>query len=290
MTAEAGGTGQAGGPSPQQEQNRQFADLGPRVLSGIALVVVALGTAVIGGRPFAALWWLAAVSVLWEWQRMIGGPRLTGRLLAGGAAVTIAAVLAETLLVWPALALLVLGSGLAALLAERDRRTWAAAGVAYAGALVLAVDLLRQSFPFGFEAIAWLFAVVWGTDVMAYVGGRVIGGPKLAPRWSPKKTWAGFLVGIGCGSLAGLAVAPAQGRYGIYLGLGLLAGALAQFGDLFESMMKRRFGVKDSSHLIPGHGGVMDRLDGFWAAAVGAALLGVARFGVTMPGAGLFIW
>ncbi len=253
-------------------------------------MAVALSTAIIGGRPFALLWWLASVAIAWEWQRMIGGDRLRLRFILAGIAVSLAASFSEVLQLRAALAALLAGAVAVAWVAEGDKRLVAAAGVPYAGALVVAVDLLRQSFPFGFESILWLFAVVWFTDVMAYVGGRLIGGPKLWPRVSPSKTWAGFLVGIGCGSLAGLAVAPAPGRYGIYVLIGLAAGAVAQGGDLFESSLKRRFGVKDSSRLIPGHGGVMDRLDGFLAAAVFAAILGVARYGVGAPALGLFTW
>jgi phosphatidate cytidylyltransferase len=221
---------------------------------------------------------------------LVCGSRFRLRFVLAGVAVSFAASLAEALLPGAALFALVVGALAVASLADAGKRLWSGSGVLYAGVLVLAVNLLRQSFPFGFESILWLFAVVWCTDVMAYVGGRLIGGPKLWPRVSPSKTWAGFLVGIASGSLAGLAVAPAPGRYGVYILLGLLAGAIAQGGDLFESSLKRRFGAKDSSRLIPGHGGVMDRLDGFLAAAVFAAVLGSARYGVGAPAIGLFTW
>ena len=274
--------------TPRQDSGHRFADLLPRVLSALVLVVLALGTAFWGGRPFATLWWAASLAILWEWQRLIGAPRLTARLVSGGVALSLSGPLVEQLQIGLGFGLIVVGATAVGLLAGAGYRIFAAAGVVYAAALMTSVDLLRQSFPFGFEAIIWLFAVVWFTDIMAYVGGRLVGGPKLWPRASPSKTWAGFLVGIACGSLAGLAVAPAPGPYEIYVALGLVAGAVAQGGDLFESALKRRFRVKDSSRLIPGHGGVMDRLDGFLAAAVAAAVLGVARFGVESPGAGLF--
>jgi phosphatidate cytidylyltransferase len=114
---------------------------------------------------------------------------------------------------------------------------------------------------------------------MAYFGGRLIGGPKLWPRLSPSKTWAGFIVGVFSGGLLGLLCLMVSAGYenvpvGPLFLLGLLAGAVAQAGDFFESAVKRRFGVKDSSHLIPGHGGFMDRLDGFIAAAAFAGLVG----------------
>ena len=160
----------------------------------------------------------------------------------------------------------------------------------YAGVLVAASPLLRQSQPFGLLAILWLFAVVWGTDTMAFFGGRLIGGPKLAPRLSPSKTWSGFLVGTVSGALLGLLVAPrTDGATGVFA-IGLLGGALAQAGDLFESALKRRFGAKDAGSLIPGHGGVMDRLDGFVATSLFAAILGLWRFGPAGAGSGLFRW
>ena len=274
----------------EQGGGRRFADLLPRALSALVLVALALGTAIWGGRPFAMFWWAASLAILWEWQRLIGGPRLTARFIAGGIALSLSGPMIGSLQVGWAICLIAVGAIPVGLVAATGWRFFAAAGVVYAGALMTAVDLLRQSFPFGFEAIIWLFAVVWATDIMAYVGGRLVGGPKLWPRASPSKTWAGFFIGIACGSLAGLAVAPAPGPYGMYVALGLVAGAVAQGGDLFESALKRRFGAKDSSRLIPGHGGVMDRLDGFLAAAVLAAVLGVARFGVESPGAGLFSW
>ena len=254
------------------------------------LVILALVTALVGGRLFGLFWWAATLAIHWEWQRMIGGGRLTARFLTGGIALSLAGPLAETQQLRLALAMLVAGMLACAALSGSGRRILAGFGVLYAGALIVSLSLLRQSFPFGFESIVWLFAVVWFTDIMAYVGGRLIGGPKLWPRVSPSKTWAGFLIGVGCGSLAGLAVAPAHGPYGAYLCVGLVAGAVAQGGDLFESTLKRRFAIKDSSRLIPGHGGVMDRLDGFLAASVFAAVLGIVRFGVEAPGAGLFTW
>ena len=275
---------------PGARESRHFRDLLPRSLSAVILIGIALGTAIYGGPAFNAVWWAAAVAINWEWQKLIGPERRRPRVLAGGVAISLAAPLVHLSALIPSVFIVAAGAILVATQAPRSLRFLAGFGVIYASALVIALELLRASFPFGLESIIWLFAVVWGTDVMAYFGGRLIGGPKLWPRLSPSKTWAGFLVGICSGALAGLAVAPAPGPYMIYVLLGLLAGAAAQGGDLLESMLKRRFGVKDSSQLIPGHGGVMDRLDGFTAAAVLAAALGVARFGFDAPAAGLFKW
>ena len=269
---------------------RRWGDLLPRVLSGIVMVALALLTAMVGGHLFALFWLIAAVAVCWEWQHLIGHEGATRRFALGAAALAVAGALCVA--DRAGFALLVLGVGMlgAGALAPPHARLMAALGMVYAGALLVSVIVLRFSFPGGLEAILWLFAVVWGTDVMAYFGGRFLGGPKLWPRLSPAKTWSGFIVGVGCGALAGLAVAPSPGPYVAYVLVGIAAGAIAQGGDLFESSLKRRYGVKDASHLIPGHGGVMDRLDGFITAAAFAALLGVARFGVDSAGMGLFHW
>jgi phosphatidate cytidylyltransferase len=268
-------------------------DLGPRLLSAIVMVVAALASLFAGGFVFTAFWLAAAVAIHWEWQRMTGGPAEKIRIYGGGLVIALVAGLAGLGAYDSALLLLMGGAVGLALYQSGATRLWNAFGILYAGALVLAVVFLRNSTFRGIESILWLFAIVWGTDIMAYFGGRLIGGPKLCPRISPAKTWSGFLVGIGCGALLGLGVlwlrdVPLQPLP--FLLLGLFAGALAQGGDLFESFMKRRYGMKDSSRLIPGHGGVMDRLDGFIAAAVLAALIGAQRGGPIAPGNGLFIW
>ena len=285
-----GGAGNGGPSSGTPVETRRFKDLVPRLVSAIVLVVLALAAAFKGGRAFDGLWWAAGIAILWEWQALIGRDRRLSRCILGGVALSVSAPLVHVAGgAWSGVILAAGAAGVAGL-SLPGLRIIAGVGVIYAGALVLAVEVLRASFPYGLEAILWLFAVVWGTDIMAYFGGRLLGGPKLWPRLSPSKTWSGFLIGIGCGALAGLAVAPAPGPYLIYFVLGLLGGIAAQAGDLFESALKRRFGVKDASHLIPGHGGVLDRLDGFTAAAVLAAGLGLVRFGVDAPAAGLFSW
>ena len=151
--------------------------------------------------------------------------------------------------------------------------------------------LLRQDPEEGFVALMFVLLVVWATDIGGYFAGRSIGGPKLWPRVSPKKTWAGA-VGSFVGSLvvaAGFAVFD-LGAVAPLLVLGALLSVVSQFGDLFESAVKRRFGVKDSSHLIPGHGGLMDRLDGFVAAVAVAAIFGFLRGGADGVGRGLMVW
>jgi phosphatidate cytidylyltransferase len=278
---------------PQSAAGGGFADLGPRVLSAVGLVAAALATLYAGGDLFALFWILAGFALNWEWQGLVGGERRLARVAVGGAAVAAAAAFGRFGLVGVAALDVALLALVAAILAGPERRLWAAAGVIYAGAPVFAVCLLRESADFGFLAIAFLFAVVWGTDVFAYFGGRLIGGPKLWPRVSAGKTWSGTLTGVVSGAFLGLATAymgggPALAGVATLL-VGAVAAAVSQMGDLFESSVKRRFGVKDSSQLIPGHGGVMDRLDGFIFASVFAAALGLAR-GLPSAAAGLFNW
>ena len=274
---------------------RRFgADLPMRAAAGVAMMIIALVAAWVGGFWFLVFWFLAAALVLWEWQTLVGGERLLARLGVG--ALTLAAVAPFALngSAKTALAVLIVGSALTGLAAEpiTRRRLWAGAGVLYAGALLASPVLLRASPAYGLASILWLFAVVWGADIMAYFGGRLIGGPKLWPRVSPGKTWSGALVGVLSGALLGVIVvffaAPSGTRFLLVLALGLAAAVIEALGDLFESAIKRSFDVKDSSHLIPGHGGLMDRLDGFVAAALFAAVVGWTRGEGDWIASGLF--
>ena len=202
-------------------------------------------------------------------RRRLGGDRESGRSLPG------------CIVAWPRPR------------GDRARRpAWAAGGVVYAGALLLAPALLRGDPDWGLTALLFLFAIVWTTDIFAYFCGRAIGGPLLWPSVSPKKTWSGAVGGLVGGVAAGVAVAYASGigRLGIVGVMALVLSVLAQAGDLFESAVKRRFGAKDASHLIPGHGGLMDRLDGFLVAALAALLIGMIRQGTAAPARGLLVW
>ncbi len=265
------------------------AELLPRLSSAVVMAAAALGLAWLGGPVFDVFWLLAALAVLWEWHGLVGTARRLPLMILGGAALAAAAVLAARGDPSRALVALLLGAAVTGLLSH-GRRGLAAAGVLYAGVLALAVPSLRHSTVDGAAVLFWLFAVVWGTDTMAFFGGRAMGGPKLAPRISPSKTWSGFVIGVCSGALLGLAVAPQPTAVLPVLLAGLLAGALAQAGDLLESSLKRRFGAKDAGSLIPGHGGVMDRLDGFIAASALAAAVGLWRFGPDGLGAGLLQW
>ena len=265
-------------------------DLAVRVVSALVMIALALASAWYGGHFFTLLWLAAAVAVTWEWQAMCGGTRVFLRFAAGAAALAAAAPLAMRGEPEYAVLAVLAGAAAAAALARPGPMLWSGAGVLYAGALVVSLGILRGSLIFGPVAIFWLFAVVWATDIMAYFGGRLIGGPKLWPRVSPKKTWAGFACGVLSGAVCGLAVAPSTSNVPVVAGLSLAAAVISQGGDLFESSIKRHFGVKDASTLIPGHGGVMDRLDGFIAAAAFAALVSAGHVGLTSAATGLFHW
>ncbi len=276
-----------------------FSDLRIRVLSATVLAAAAVSTLLLGSWPFVLFWLAASLAILWEWQRLIGGTRLGARLLVGGAALSFAAALCVN----QASDLAAIVMGLASLpvgaLAGPGRRLWAGAGVFYAGVLIVSVAMIRPALaasfehPFDVRTIVGLFAVVWGTDIAAYFAGRVLGGPKVWPAVSAGKTWSGTLVGVGCGALAGLAVAAVNAILPVSFGplflVGLAAAASSQAGDFLESGVKRRFGVKDSSGLIPGHGGVMDRLDGFVAAAAFVVVLSLLR-DVSSVGEAVFRW
>ena len=280
-------------PAPGAMARLHLDDLWLRAASALVLVATSVAALLTGGPLFVLFWLVGALCVHWEWQRLIGAPLPWLRLFGGGLALCAAAILYRMRQAELAFLLLPLAAAFCAWAAGPGFRLWAATGVFYAGGLLLATLTLRHAPFFGSCAIGWLFAVVWGTDVCAYFGGRLIGGPKLAPAISPGKTWSGFWVGIICGGGFGALAAHFWPNVEAPLAplflLGLVAGALSQGGDLFESWIKRRFNVKDSSGLIPGHGGFMDRLDGFIAAAIFAALFGLSR-GLPSAAAGLFFW
>jgi phosphatidate cytidylyltransferase len=158
--------------------------------------------------------------------------------------------------------------------------------------MLVAPFVLRNDPRYGLVAIIFLFAVVWTTDIAAYFAGRAFGGPKLAPRLSPKKTWSGALGGAIWAVMAAGIVAIMGGlpRLVVAALVGLVLSVASQAGDLFESGLKRHYGAKDASQLIPGHGGLMDRLDGFIVAALLAAIVGLVRGGTDGAARGFLVW
>jgi phosphatidate cytidylyltransferase len=247
-----------------------------RVASALVLAPVAIAAVWLGSPFLPALIVCAGTVMGWEWARLCGRSRI-GR----GGAVIIAAIAASVLVAamgasGSALVLLLLGS-VAVFLLDRagHEPLLAAGGILWIGLPCIALVWLAQDAQAGRMTVLWIMAIVWATDIGAYVVGRTLGGPRLAPRISPSKTWSGLIGGVLCASGAGAALAVATGA-SLFSPLPLLSGALAvvaQSGDLTESLAKRHFGVKDSSHLIPGHGGLLDRLDGMLAVIPAVALL-----------------
>jgi phosphatidate cytidylyltransferase len=259
---------QAPSPSPNS-------DLPTRFAAAVAMIAVALIAVYIGGWLFRLLVVAAAAIMLIEWGDMHRVPRLWSYL---GAVLMAAAllILGEYLFavsdmdtevtmasfdpVWPAFGALTVSAAALALMA---RRFTMFGGFLYVAIPAFALIVLGW-FDFAWPGIVfWAMLVTWSTDSFAYFAGRSIGGPKLAPRISPSKTWSGLIGGLIGAELVGALAAYWLGLGIPFLYIGGLMGLIAQAGDLFESWLKRRAGVKDSGSLLPGHGGVLDRLDGF---------------------------
>ena len=261
-----------------------------RVVAALVLAPIAIAIAYAGGWLWSGLATLGAIGLYIEWLMVVGVARTPAVVGSGAAALAIAGVCLALGRIDAALIALALGL-IAVTWLSPERRNWTATGFVYAAMAELASVLLRLDQTHGFRALVLVFLVVWMTDIGGYFAGRGIGGPKLWPRVSPNKTWAGAVGGL-AGSLV-IAVAFAVSGFGRTAPLLVLGGALSvasQLGDLFESAVKRRFGVKDSSHIIPGHGGLLDRLDGFVAAVVVAAIFGLLRGGVDGVAPGLMVW
>lgn len=261
------------------------------------MIAAALFAAWLGGAVFAVFWTLAGVAVGVEWAWLATTDPHTRRVTARVVAATLGVcgalvVLASLSVLHPLVVLGVLAiGGVAAAIVARPH-VIAAVGVPYGAAVFVGAVLLRRDPHDGLLAIFWLFAVVWSTDIAAYFVGRAVGGPKLAPRISPNKTWSGAIGGAVAATVAGVGVAAGGGvaSFGWVALISFAASVLSEAGDLFESGAKRAFGAKDSSQLIPGHGGLMDRLDGFLVAATFAAVIGVCRGGLDGAGQGLLRW
>ena len=264
-------------------------NLAMRVAAALVLAPLAIAIAYAGGWLWTMLVTLTAIGLYFEWLTVVGArtPRL---VMAGAAALAMAGLLLATGRIGASILVLVVGLA-GVIVVSPERRLWTATGFCYAAAAEVASVLVRHDQAHGFVALILILLVVWVTDIGGYFAGRGIGGPKLWPRVSPKKTWAGAFGGFA----ASLAVAAGfaaigLGKTGPMLLLGAVLSIASQLGDLFESAVKRRFGVKDSSHIIPGHGGLLDRLDGFVAAIVLAAIFGFLRDGADGVGRGLMVW
>jgi len=267
-----------------------------RIISGIALSAGALALTYAGPLPFALLVTAFVAVMAWEWNRLV-----CSRGIDTAWAIQVGATAAGTLLAatdCPGCALVAIVAGTLAVFVLRRlhlgtaQSWWSATGVYYVGLPSIALVWIRSDPEFGWYAVLFIFITVWTTDTAAYIFGKTIGGPLLAPDISPKKTWAGFAGGLICATALGsavlLGVVGAQAWWPVIL---LSAGVslVSQAGDLGESSLKRQFGRKDSSSIIPGHGGVLDRVDGLVFAALTCAGVALLR-APDAPGYALVVW
>lgn len=251
-----------------------------RPLFGVVLAAVAIGSIAAGAVAFAAVTSIAAVAAAREWQRMVGQKSLSREFFASAVAIVAALFVTATLPVSPlALAIVVAGALVVYVSAPDAQALWRAGGVLYIGVPSLLIIALRATAPAGAWLVIGLMLAVWATDTGALIAGNLIGGPKLAPVLSPNKTWAGTLGGIAIAAIVeSIYVGILGGNIALAALYAVMVAIAAHAGDLFESWVKRRFRIKDSGGLIPGHGGVLDRVDSTLAAGALVAIL-VLAFG-----------
>ena len=262
-----------------------------RLVSAIVMAALALGSVLASVWTFVALVIAAGVTVSWEWGRLVrkvGFDAIAGIQSAAVASVAVAVALSRPGLALIAAIVALVGTGLLAV--SSATVGWSLLGIAYSVLSTWSMVWLRSDPTLGATALLYLLLVAWTTDTASYGGGRLLGGPKLAPTISPQKTWSGLLAGILAPALVGYAFAlflQDTSAWRLTL-VSIVIAAACQAGDLGESAVKRRFGTKDMSNLIPGHGGLLDRIDGLLIAAIAAAL--IALRDPANPGRGLLIW
>ncbi|MCI1143642.1 phosphatidate cytidylyltransferase [Sphingomonas sp. WKB10] len=251
-------------------------DLAVRAVTGVGMIAIALVALAFGGF---ALWLLAAVIgvfMMAEWSELNGAPPQTKRL--GQYVLFVPLAIMCPIAAGPNFFALGLLAGAFFFLGIVTRRPALALGVLYCGLPIYALLLIRHE-PDGLRNALWALSLVWATDIGAYFAGRTIGGPKLAPAISPNKTWAGLIGGIVAATVLALVMSRVYLLPLRFVAATPVLAILAQAGDLYESHLKRRAGVKDSGSVIPGHGGVLDRLDGVVPVLPIAALLVVVPLG-----------
>ncbi|CDZ72182.1 Phosphatidate cytidylyltransferase [Neorhizobium galegae bv. orientalis] len=253
------------------------AELKRRIASAVVLAVVVLTATWYGGLAFRIVAAAMAVLIYYEWSTITRAAERDFRANAFGW-VAIFLIAIDLVVDEGELSVPILGGAIVTallLVLLRKGSWWLPGGILYAGLSGISLAAIRAEDQAGFVATLFIFAVVWATDILAYFVGRALKGPKLAPRISPGKTWSGAIGGTVSGVIASSALTLGVfSRLSIWtVAIAFLLSVASQIGDLFESFIKRRFGVKDSSHLIPGHGGVMDRVDGLVFACFAAFLL-----------------
>lgn len=271
------------------EKNRSSLKL--RIISAAILAPIVLLAVYFGDLAFYAMIAVALVLMAYEWCRLTCSEAWGWDMLlattAGLGAISFVQfpALADGLPLAPlAAAFAVIGLGLAGAIVralwKRQDLLWRACSVPYTAVGAVSLVWLRQHEPAGLILVLWALVIVWSMDIGAYFFGRAIGGPRLASRISPNKTWAGMIGGMFCAGLAGgaLGCTAGFGAVGTLILLSALIGGWSQMGDLAESAVKRYFGVKDMSNLIPGHGGILDRVDGLLFGAPAVLLLAFVLF------------
>lgn len=281
-------------PGPIEPRSSSWGDLRVRVLSALVLAPLTLAGIWFGGAVWEAVVMLAALGLTSEWLSLCAQPLRSPPALTMFLAMAAATLLAGAGIARAGLAVLVVGAGTMAAMPRgcgEHRPAWRgtaflAFGLFYIGLTSIALAWLRDDRGAGRGNILFVILIVWASDIGAYIVGRLFGGPKLAPAISPGKTWSGAAGGLVAAILAGVAIASLRAAPVIFHAglIAALLGIVAQGGDLLESALKRGFGVKDSGRLIPGHGGLFDRLDGVLTAAPAAALLALSF------GRGVFLW
>ena len=276
--------------SPKIAPEKKGSNLKTRLVSAAILAPIAIFLAYYNGATFLFLVAVFVVALSWEWGKMTrsnGLDHIAGLTLVTALTMMGTIVWKDLNLTWTVLAL----GALSIYFLTQDKKLWAVAGVFYIGLPASALVWLGFGEQYGFSAIAFIFFVVWTTDSASYGVGRLIGGVKFAPTISPNKTWAGFLGGI-------IGAAMMGGLFALWLGntspktlavVAFMVAIASQYGDLLESSVKRHHKIKDSSQLIPGHGGAFDRLDGLLSAVMMAALIALFRGGAD-PAQSLLVW
>lgn len=279
-------------PKAPPASRASWSDLGPRIASAIVLIAVTIAGLYLGGYVFAALVGAVFAGCYREWERMVTLRPLTpaGGILIG--LVALSALAFPLAGAWGTAGVIAVAIAIA-LIAPHPTGLWRAGGVAFLGAVIFATLAMRGTSFDGFELSIFLAAVVWLTDTGAFFTGRQIGGERLAPDISPGKTWSGAIGGLALGTLAGLVVwliiAPTS-PWWIGLGLAVTVSVLGQIGDLAESAVKRRFRIKDSGDIIPGHGGLLDRLDSLTFGVLFVFAVGATRGGLDAVAPGFLGW
>jgi phosphatidate cytidylyltransferase len=270
---------------------RSWTDLGPRIVSALVLLVITLAALYFGGFVFSATVGAVFAGCYREWERMVTLKPLTplGGVLVGAVALSS--------LIYPAFGptsttLVIVVACLLTFVAERSLAVWRIAGLVFFGGVLIAVLAIRGVSVDGMIAGLFLGVVIFSTDTGAYFTGRLLGGEKMAPDISPGKTWSGALGGLVIGTIGGTIVWVTLTRSPIWIGplLALVMSILGQLGDLSESAIKRRFRVKDSGDIIPGHGGLMDRLDSLTFGILFMFIVGYIHAGYSNVAGGFLHW